>query len=385
MFHDQKYILHDWIDEISNIIELEEFLYIAIIDSDHKIHFCNDVMADLLNNEGTKAFINPNFESLTKLSASSNLIFEGYITFGDIISINTSIFAYVYKKKNQFLILGGTKVQELLQQNKQMAELNGEISNLQRELIRKNQKLAQTLEQLNETNTQLEKLLHDKDLFLSILAHDLKSPFNSLLGFSSLLSNNVTTLNDESIANYAKIIHNMSSHSFHLLEDVLNWYKSQSGKMPFDPYEFELSEIITSLQQLFEPKALEKNILLHFAVNESMNIVADYNMLSAILRNLLSNAIKFTPRGGNVTLSIHNNSDSVEFMVTDSGIGLNQEEIEEILNSTEIRSKSGTSNEKGTGLGLYMCKEFIRSHNSQLEITSQLKQGSTFKFTIPQV
>ena len=153
---------------------------------------------------------------------------------------------------------------ELLEQNKQMAQLNREVSNLQRELILKNHALEDTLNQLNQSNEKLEKLIADKDLFFSILAHDIKSPFNSILGFSAMLVDDIHELDTGSIARYAGIINEISTQSYHLLEDILNWRNAESGNMPFCPMEFEVSELTTPIYNQMIYRANEKKINLEF-------------------------------------------------------------------------------------------------------------------------
>jgi len=377
-------ILSEWIDELSNIIKNEDLLYIAIVDANHKIEFCNELMAGLLGQQGVESFINPKFETLTKLQSKSSLIFKGHITFGDMLSVNTSLFAHVYKKNNKLLIIGGSKIPELLHQNTQMAELNREVNNLQRELIIKNQALEQTLLDLNKTNAKLESLNKDKDLFISILAHDLKSPFNSLLGFSSLLADEIDNLDTKTIKRYSNIINEISTQSYYLLDDVLNWYKSQSGNMPYEPVDFHISELLDPIHQQYQNKAVEKNIKLDFTNIQYTTISADFNMLSAILRNFISNAIKFTPKDGIVELSCNVVHNTLEIKISDTGVGISDEDIQVMLNSSQIKSKSGTKNEKGTGLGLFMCKEFIRKHNGILKISSEIGKGSVFTTIIPQ-
>jgi PAS domain S-box-containing protein len=238
-------------------------------------------------------------------------------------------------------------------------------------------------QEIQHQNEELKKLNATKDKFFSIIAHDLKSPFNGILGFSELLKDEARDLDIDSIVEYAGIIHASVKHTFVLLENLLDWARMQQGRIPFEPQEILFNGIVNTEFGVLKNSADQKNIKLIKNIDENLIFTADENMLSTVLRNLVSNAIKFTPKGGEVKVEARVEGDDVKISVCDTGIGIKPETIEKLFKIETSFTTRGTENEKGTGLGLLLCKEFIEKHGGRIWVESEQGQGSIFSFVIP--
>lgn len=241
----------------------------------------------------------------------------------------------------------------------------------------------QNEEELILKNTELQKLNADKDFFMSILAHDLKGPFNSILGFLNLLINNLHKYDINEIERLITYVNNSALCTFNLLEDILLWALSQSGKLPFEPREFNFKLNCDEVIQILQLNADNKNITITNVKSEKINVFADSNMLNTILRNLISNAIKFTNDGGSINIYAEQNNSSVTISVSDNGIGIAPKIVSNLFDITQVYSTKGTADEKGTGLGILLCKEFVEKHGGKIWVESKLGKGSEFKFTLP--
>ncbi|MFY9151758.1 MAG: two-component regulator propeller domain-containing protein [Prolixibacteraceae bacterium] len=231
--------------------------------------------------------------------------------------------------------------------------------------------------------TELHELNASKDKFFSIIAHDLKNPFNSIIGFSEILQNEIKSKNYEVIEEFAGLINISAVQAMRLLENLLAWANSQRGKIVFNPETINLYELLEEEYSMLNDLAKSKNILLKTAFPENITIVADKNMLKTILRNLISNAIKFTPKNGKIDVKASMVNQFLEISVSDNGIGMTREAKEKLFKIDTNQSTYGTENEKGTGLGLILCKEFIEKHHGQIWVESEPGKGSEFKFRLP--
>ena len=232
-------------------------------------------------------------------------------------------------------------------------------------------------------NAELQRLNADKDYFISILAHDLKSPFNSILGFLELLINDIHTIDINQIEKQLSIVHDSANNAYHLLEDILVWALSQSGKLPFVPRTFNLKSCCNEVVKILNPTAEKKGITLKLLEPGDVQLFADMNMLSTILRNLISNAIKFTRVGGSITIHSEQLNSMLLISVSDNGVGISPELLTRLFDNCHLQSINGTSNEKGTGFGLLLCKKFVEQHGGTIWAESVLGQGSVFRFTLP--
>ena len=247
------------------------------------------------------------------------------------------------------------------------------------------QKLTENLENIVIDKTlELQKLNSTKDKFFSIIAHDLKSPFNSIMGFSSLLEENAKLYAPEKIERYSKIINNTSRQTFELLENLLEWSNSQRDEISFCPKRVDTKGITDFVIKGLNSLAKNKGIKLFHNIKNSVYVHADINMLKTILRNLIYNSIKFTNNDGEVCIESKEIENYVTISVTDTGIGMRKTQIKKLFKIEEQISTIGTNNEKGSGFGLILCKEFVERHGGKILVESEEGKGSCFSFTIPQ-
>jgi len=230
---------------------------------------------------------------------------------------------------------------------------------------------------------ELLQLNADKDRFMQILAHDLRSPFTALLGFSELLLSNFRNYSLEDIESQLLIIRNTSKKTFHLLEDILLWSKSPSGKLPFNPQEHDFSLVCQEIIEEKSNQALLKNIAITLAQSSPVTVFSDKAMLSTILRNLLSNAIKFTPKNGSISIQCEKNGEMATIIVSDDGVGISSDIQAKIWDFSNPITTKGTEKEHGSGFGLSLCKEFVEKHGGKIWVESNNTKGSDFKFTMP--
>lgn len=234
-------------------------------------------------------------------------------------------------------------------------------------------KQAKELQELNAT----------KDKFMSIIAHDLRSPFNAIIGFSDLMVKNFHQLDEETFLKGLKIIESASSHAYKLLENLLIWARNQTGKSQFNPEILNLGQQVNEALKTIESTAVHKNITFSTSVNKSLQVFADRNMLDSIIRNLVTNAIKFSFKGKKIKISAVSSENEVCISVTDKGIGISPDRLAAIFEIDKHTNTSGTENELGSGLGLILCKDFVTRHNGKIWIESTLNKGTKVSFTLP--
>ncbi|MCT4639030.1 MAG: PAS domain S-box protein [Bacteroidales bacterium] len=236
---------------------------------------------------------------------------------------------------------------------------------------------------LVESQKVLKELNATKDRFFSIIAHDLKNPFNTMLGFSELLINSVKEYDYDKIEHYSHVLHKSTRRGFDLLNNLLEWSRSQMGMMKYTPKKNKLSEIFKSVILISDTTAKKKGITINYNIHNNEYVFCDINMINAVIRNLVSNAIKFTKSGGNITISTNIIEDNIKISVKDTGVGMSAEVIEKLFKLDSEVSSAGTEGEKGTGLGLILCNEFIKKHGRNLDVTSIVGEGSEFVFYLP--
>ena len=230
---------------------------------------------------------------------------------------------------------------------------------------------------------ELVELNASKDKFFSIVAHDLKSPFNAIAGFSELLDEKVREKDYERIGEFAGIIHQSSFRAMDLLTNLMEWSQSQTGRMEFKPEYLKMEVLLNNTLLLFTDIALQKSIIISMNMDPNAQIYGDKDKMATILRNLISNAIKFTFPGGEIKLSCKVKQGEVIVSISDTGTGIPADAIDKLFRIDSDYSTPGTKNEKGTGLGLILCKEFVEKHGGKIWVESQEGKGSEFHFTIP--
>jgi len=240
-----------------------------------------------------------------------------------------------------------------------------------------------TEKEIEAQRDELEVLNQQKDKFFSIIAHDLKGPFTSLLGVSDLMVNLVGKVSREELADLAESVNRGGKRVFDLLENLLEWSRLQLEGIDFEPGPIDLKETIDSNLLLFAPIAEEKKIMLTSNRTQPLEAFADANMVDTIVRNLVNNAIKFTSGGGSITLTARRKGQWAEVEITDTGIGMPAGKVSRLFRLDEKTSTVGTSGETGTGLGLQLCKELVERQGGKIGVESTEGKGTTFRFTFP--
>ena len=237
-------------------------------------------------------------------------------------------------------------------------------------------------DKISKYNKELEKLNQSKDKFFSIVAHDLMTPFTALLGYSEILAKEYDELDRETIGKFSSDINTVAGKAHGLLENLLGWTRIQTGRLIFHPVEFNLHPIVEDVFHFYSENAKVKDITLVNNAKLTESVFADVNMLNTILRNLVSNAIKFTNEKGRISVSSAKLNGHVEISVIDNGLGMSKMELGKLFDDNVQYSGSGTYNEKGTGLGLLLCKEFVEKHGGILRAESKLGEGTRIFFAV---
>ena len=232
-------------------------------------------------------------------------------------------------------------------------------------------------------NQELKELNHTKDKLFSIIGHDLGNQFNIIVGYSEVLLSDFKKLDAGKIEYHLNNINKSSIHAYELLENLLTWSQMQTNSIQFKPQPLPIHDKIKESLELMEGAYTKKNIQIKVIGKKDVSVFADVNMFSTVFRNLVSNAIKFTRENGSISISIQKKEDFCEIVVKDNGIGISEDNIRKIFRIDSNHSTLGTNGEKGTGLGLVLCKEFVEKHNGKICVESVVGKGSKFSFTLP--
>jgi signal transduction histidine kinase len=245
-----------------------------------------------------------------------------------------------------------------------------------------NSELKIVNDKVQQQNLALQELNATKDKFFSIISHDLKGPLNSLTSFSGLLINHTDSLSKEEITLLAKDLDKSLKNLFALLENLLEWSRSQTGNIEFKPEPFDFQTLLELNRELLNAQAQNKKINIINASTGNVTVHAHKHSVNTVVRNLISNAIKFTPEGGTITLDVKQEKELVTVSIADNGVGMSQVVMEKLFRIDTKHSTRGTADEKGTGLGLILCKEFIEKNGGTIWVESQEGKGSVFYFTL---
>jgi len=235
---------------------------------------------------------------------------------------------------------------------------------------------------IQQQNQELKQLNATKDKFISIIAHDLKSPFNGLLGLTELLVENLRVYDIDKTQEIVESLHSITQQTYKLLENLLDWARNQQNRINFNPIKTDIGSIADETVNLLKPIADAKNISFTLEIKKPCYALADTYMIYAIFRNLISNAIKFTHSGGNIKIEAKTQGSRIQISVNDNGVGMPPESIAKLFRIDTNTSQPGTSGERGTGLGLLLCKDFVEKHEGVIWVESEIEKGSTFFFTL---
>ena len=238
-------------------------------------------------------------------------------------------------------------------------------------------------EDLRESEIQLRELNATKDKLFSIIAHDLRSPFNNILVLCDILKTQITKLEDTDAPVYLGLIQSTAKNTLVLLENLLDWAKSQSGQISFKTEKTGISSVIHEILGLSMSIAQTKGISIKVSVEDEIEVNSDKKILKTVFRNLISNAIKYSKPGGNITISAIDEENQIKIIISDSGVGMDAKTLENLFGITTNTPLPGTLNEKGSGFGLVLCKEFVEKLGGKIWVESEQGKGSNFMFTIP--
>lgn len=372
-----KHVFHEWTDEIIGTLDAGNYVYAGLFSENGDLIRANPALLKLLACEQPKdCFVNPSFETLKGLKGKGSYVYGGFMTIGKGTGDDVSILVNVYRKKQQLLILGGADVQQLEQQNDAMRHMNQEIIHLQRDVLKEKKELERTLRILKEANA-------TKDKFLSVIAHDLKNPFQILMGFSDILLENYKELNEEQVNEQLTIIHKTVHKTYDLLEDLLTWSRVQLGRIRYQPDHLQLEQLVAESLFVLTAQANKKQIKLMREIPSDLELYADEQMVKMILRNLITNAIKFSHRGGCIFIRAVSRLEGVMLSVHDQGVGISSENQRKLWLLSEQFTTRGTDDEEGSGLGLLLCKEFAERHGGSITVESEMGKGTTFQILFP--
>ncbi|MFZ4414010.1 MAG: CHASE domain-containing sensor histidine kinase [Bacteroidales bacterium] len=240
--------------------------------------------------------------------------------------------------------------------------------------------------ELKENEVKLLRINVTKNKFFSIIAHDLRSPFNSFLGLTQIMAEELPSLSMEEVQKFADSMRKSAANLYRLLENLLEWSQLQQSLIPHNPEFVCLLPLVNESVEMILESAKNKQIEIIIEISLDIEVYAENNSLQTIIRNLVSNAVKYTPKGGNIQIFAKSNSDSsVEISIKDTGIGMKPSMIDNLFKLDVSTSRKGTEGELSTGLGLLLCKEFVEKHGGKLWVESEEGKGSTFRFTLPTI
>ncbi|MEI8272411.1 MAG: ATP-binding protein [Paludibacter sp.] len=240
-------------------------------------------------------------------------------------------------------------------------------------------------EQINNYSVQLEKLIATKDKFFSIIAHDLRNPFVGIENFTKILMK-LGKYDPLDMESQLKTIHSTAQHGHELLENLLRWARSQTDRIEINSEVFRLCDAVRNCISLLQTQADNKQVKLLCNVSEEILIDSDQDVLETIIRNLMSNALKYSNALGSVTINAENSADEIEISISDTGVGIPEDvQINLFRIDNKLQSQKGTAGEKGSGLGLILCKEFIDKLGGTISVKSEVGKGTTFSFRLPNV
>ena len=245
------------------------------------------------------------------------------------------------------------------------------------------ERLTRNSIEIEKQKKELEELNATKDKFFTIIAHDLKNPFNTVIGLTELLMDRYDTYKDAKRKEFIYQINKFSNNVFNLLEDLLQWAKSQTGRIEINREKVDIYELVCENKALYDNKAIEKGIEIRSEVKSGEFAYIDRNMISTVLRNLICNSVKFTKSGGKIVIKVKHIDKHIEIEVSDTGIGIPESHISKIFSIDSSHSTMGTDEETGTGLGLIISKEFVKKNSGTINVISTEGVGSSFKFTVP--
>ncbi len=243
--------------------------------------------------------------------------------------------------------------------------------------------LKKSRDLISHQNNELKNLNKSKDQMFSIIGHDLRGPLGNFQNMLDILIDEKDDISENERDEMMHMLRDTAAQTYYLLENLLNWSRAERGDISHTPEKFILNNVVDEVLAFINANAENKGIKIATNLDKEYEVFADKNMVNTIVRNLVSNAIKFTPTGGSITVTAKNIGDFVKVAVTDTGIGISKDTQKKIFNIKEYYTSFGTNNEKGSGLGLSLCKDFVEKNQGEISLKSEPGKGSTFFFTLP--
>ncbi|MFP4025121.1 MAG: sensor histidine kinase [Thiohalospira sp.] len=369
--------INNWKAEIEKFVQKSKTLCIAIYNIDGKLIYSNQAFQQLIVGNEKETLLNPTFDDLINFKNNKNhVIFDGFITIGGLTA-NQSIKSIVYRKKDELLMIGEVEIEELKKLNLTMIELNREINNLQRQLIKEKKHLA-------DINKALNRLNEEKNRILGIAAHDLRNPIGTIRGYAELLSKKFYDISSEDINKFLSVIINSSNFSLNLLNDLLDISKIESGRVQLNYTKINYVDFVKAIIDQNQIIAKQKGINIYFN-QETEDFIAniDIQKIEQVLNNLLSNSVKYSKPDTDVMVRLTSNNNYFTTEIIDQGQGIPEKDIPDIFNPFQTTSVTSTAGEKSTGLGLAITKKIIAEHGGEIHVESEKTKGSNFYFTLP--
>jgi PAS domain S-box-containing protein len=366
----------------------------ALIESEEKYHRLFDTASLGIfqsTPEGQAISVNPAFvrmfgydsieDALTSLSDVSTQLFVDPNRRSEIIALmqknpELKTFENEYRRKDGTSFLGQLTSFPIRDPNDKIIRIEGIIEDITER--------RRAEERIRKKGAQLQLMNAEKDKFFSIIAHDLRSPFNALLGLTELMAEDLQDMTFEETQKMVFALRNTANKLVHLVDNLLEWSRAQRGQTNPVVKPLRLTDEVTVCVDQVQPTADKKRIMIQTDINENVIVEADPQMFGSLLRNLVFNAVKFTPKGGEILISAEvDPSDLVEVTVRDNGIGMSQDVVDKLFCVNGDIRRNGTEGESGSGLGLILCKEYVEKHGGKIWLESIPGKGSTFHFTIP--
>jgi signal transduction histidine kinase len=286
------------------------------------------------------------------------------------------------KQKKDLEKIVSVRTHEILEKNHELEKQKNLIEHKSDILLQQKNEIEAQAKALELQKEELKELVASKDRIFSIISHDLRAPLGNIKNMIDILTENPDRFDAKKrnviFQNFSSIIRS----TFYLIDNLLNWTRSQRGLIVYDPQIFLVAPVIDDVLGLFKPVYEKKEIEINIAIDDSTIAFGDVNMVNTIFRNLISNAVKFTPNNGKIEISSTINDDKIVFSIKDNGIGMSEENLKNFLENKEMTTTYGTDNEKGSGLGLLLCRDFIAKNGGDFYVESQEGKGTAFFFTL---
>ncbi|MFP4468307.1 MAG: sensor histidine kinase [Bacteroidales bacterium] len=381
-------LLTRWQSEIENAALSSGALCIAVFSTeDRSLLFGNNAFRLLMHGTASETLINPSFDDLLAFPSppdAAEPIYEGMLTIGSESQINTTIQTRVFRKDGQLLITGEVDLNRIVKQNQQMAELNRETNNLQRQLTKEKILLEQTLADLKEANEQLAILHEEKNRFMNMAAHDLRNPISAAISYADVLINDPDSFPRTQQQQFLRNIEERLQFSLRLMTELLDISKIDAGNVKLKRELNDYTSLLRNTVGFNQIVAKYKNIEIRLECPEHpWHFVFDRNKIEQALNNLISNAIKYSHRNSTVIVRATEEDMYARTAVIDKGLGIKENELPYIFQPFHKSSTRPTAGESSTGLGLAISKKIIEEHGGKLQVNSKKGEGSCFSFLLP--